>query len=106
MRTDELALGPGEVTVRGQRILYVVSACLESRQEIAVAVLEILQDLGQLAARCLWIKLQDSIHDVVCPLLVHGAELARLRGGPEGAHHYPRRVGAQGEILTRQERAW
>ena len=46
---NQLALVLGERRMRGKGVLHFVGARLERLQQIAMAALEILQDLGQLA---------------------------------------------------------
>src|SRR6185437_11289948 len=103
VRANELTLRFGESDMAMERIFHFVSASLKGRQDVAVAALKINQNLGQLAASCLWIERQDSIHDVVRPRLVRRVLVARLGGRLELAQHYPRGVGAQGDRLTDHE---
>ena len=88
----------------GEGLFHLVGARLEFLQQIAVAALKILQDIGQLAGRRLGIERQDAVDDMVRPCLVGGVEVARLGRRLERAHDHPRRIGTQIESLPVQER--
>ncbi len=76
---DQLALDLGETRVRRKGVFHLVGARLEGRQKIAVAALEILKDIGQLAGCHLGIERQDPVDDMVRPCLVGGVEVAAAR---------------------------
>jgi hypothetical protein len=74
-------------------VFHFVGTRLECLQQVAVATLEILKNIGQLVRRHL--ERQDPADDMVRPRLVDEAEVPRFGPRPERAHDYPRRIGAQ-----------
>src|SRR5271169_5917609 len=76
--SDQLTLYPGENRMCRKGVFHFFGARLESTQEIAVAVLEMLKDIRQLTGRHLGIERQNSINDMVRPRLINGVEVPRL----------------------------
>src|ERR1700692_4509524 len=76
--TDELALGLGERAVSIEYPFHVVGPRLESRQQVAMAALEILQHLGQLTAGRLGIERLDPVNDAIHPRFVRLVLLPRF----------------------------
>ena len=100
---DQLPLVFGKGAVRRQGLLHLVGARLERLQQVAVAALEILQDVGELAGDGFGIQRQNPVDDMVGARLVGRVEIARFGRRLERAHDDPRRVGAQIERLPVQE---
>src|SRR4029077_5693615 len=67
--THQLALFPCESGVRRERFLHFIGTCLEYLQQITVAALEILEDLGQLVGSGFWIEPHDLDDHVSRPWL-------------------------------------
>ena len=86
--------------MRGKGVLHVIGARFEDREQIAVAPLEILEHIGQLAGRRLGIERQDPVDDVIRPCLVGGIEITRFGRRFEWAHHDSRGIGAQIQRLA------
>jgi len=91
-----------ESRVGGQGFLHFIGACLEYFDEIAVATLEILEDISQLFGSCSGIERQDSIDDMIRPRLVGGIEVSRLGRRPEWTHDNSCRIRAKIKTLTVQ----
>ena len=101
---DQLALDLGETRMRRKGVFHLVGARLEGRQQVAMAALEVLEHIGQLAGRHLGIERQHPLDDMVRAGLVGGVEVARLGRRLERAHDHPRGIGPQMESLPVQER--
>ena len=89
--------------MRRKGVFHFVGARLECLQQVAVAPLEILKDIGQLAGCRLRIERQDPVDDMVRPGLVGGIEVPRFGRRLERTHDDPRRIGAQIKSLPVQE---
>jgi hypothetical protein len=89
--------------MRRKGTFHFVGARLECRQQVAVAALEILENIGQLTGCRPGIHCQDPIDDMVRACLVGGIEIARFGRRLERAHDHPGRIGAQVESLPVQE---
>jgi hypothetical protein len=87
-----------------KRVFHFVGTRLECLQQVAMAILEIVKNIGQLVGGHLGIERQDPGDDMVRPRLVDGVEVPRLGRRPERAHDYPSRIGAQIESLPVQGR--
>src|ERR1044072_3688610 len=83
IRTDELALLPGEPRMRRKRIFHLVGTRLERLAQLAVTLLKVLQDFCQLLLSRVRSEREDTVHDVVCPRLVRRIEVPRLGRRPE-----------------------
>ena len=101
--SDQLTLRLGEDRMRRKGAFHFVGALLEGRQQVAVAALEILENIGQLVGCHRGIQRQDPLDDMVRAGLVGGIEVARFGRRLERAHDHPRRIGAQVESLPIQE---
>lgn len=101
--SDQLALYLAEGGMSKKGVFHFVGTRLECRQQVAVATLEILEDIGQLVGSHLGIERQDTVDDMVRPCLVGGVEVARLGRWLERAHDHPCRIGTQIECLPVQE---
>src|SRR5436190_21023543 len=100
---DELALDLGKGAVRGEGLLHLVSAKLETLQQVAVPAIEILQHVRQLVCRLICIKTEDALDNMIGPRLVGGVEVARFGRRLERAHNDARGVGAQVKRLPIQK---
>ena len=89
--------------MRRKGVFHFVGARLECLQQVAMAALKVLKDIGQLAGCHLGIERQDPVDDMVRPGLVGGIEVARFGRRLERTHDHPRRIGAQIESLSVQE---
>jgi hypothetical protein len=67
-----------------------------------VPALEILHDFGQFFGNRICVERQDAIDDVICPRLVGGIQIARLRRRLEWTDHHAGGIGAQGGTLLIQ----
>ena len=86
-----------------ERLFHFVGAGFERLQQVAMAALEVLQDIGKLAGSGFGIECENPIDDMVGAGLVGWIEIARLGGGLERAHDHPRGVGTQMKRLPVQE---
>jgi len=100
---DQLTLGLGENRMRREGDFHLVGALLEGRQQVAMAALEIIKDVGELVSCGLGIQRQDPLDDMVRAGLVGGIEVARLGRRPERPHDHARGIGPQMENLPVQE---
>ena len=87
----------------GERILHLVGASLESRRKVSMTIAEALEHVCQMTCGHGWMERKHATDDPIGARLVYGIEVARLGCGPEGAHHNPRRVGAQMQRLAAQQ---
>ena len=67
---DQLALHLGENDMSSKGVFHFVGTRLERLQQVAVAALEILENIGQLVGCRLGIERQDPLDDMVRPCLV------------------------------------
>ncbi len=100
---DQLALGLGEGAMSRQRLFHHIGARFERLQQVAVAAVEILQDVFELAGNGFGVERENPVDDMVGPRLVGRVEIARFRRRLERAHDHPRRVGTQIKRLTVEE---
>jgi hypothetical protein len=100
---DELPLGLRESHMRREGIFHFVGACLENRQQVAMATLEVVEDLDEQAGSRFRVERQDPIDDVIRPCLVCNVEVARLRRRLERPHDHARRIGSQIQSLPIQK---
>ena len=101
--SDQLTLHLGENHVRRKGDFHFVGTRLEARQQVAMAALEVLKDIGQVVGRHLGAKCQDPLDDMVRAGLVGGLEVARLGRRLERPHDHARGIGPQVERLPVQE---
>ena len=78
-----------------KRVFHFVGTRFEGVEQIAMAALEVLKDVGAVAARHLRIERQDPVDDMVRPGLVGRVEVARFDRRLEGPHDHPGGIGAQ-----------
>ena len=102
IRPDQLALDRGEARMGRKRDFHLAGARLEGREEVAVATLKVLEDVGQLAACHLGIEREDALDNMVRPRLVGGIEVSRLGRRPEWTHDNSCRIRAKIKTLTVQ----
>jgi hypothetical protein len=102
--SDKLELYFGENGMRSKSVFQFGCTRFEYLQQIAMATLEILKDIGQLSGCHLGFERQDPVDDMVRPRLVCGVEVPRFGCWFEWPHDHPRRVGTQIKSLPVQER--
>jgi hypothetical protein len=102
--SDQLPLHSGESAMLRECVFHFVGARFERRQQIAMAALEIIEDIGQLVGHCLGIECQDPVDNMIRSLFVDRIEVARFGCRLERPHDHPCRIGAQIERLPVQER--
>ena len=76
---DQLTLYLCENGMRSKGVFHFAGTRLERLEQVAVATLEILEHIGELAGRRLGIERQDAADDMVRPGLVDGVEVPRFR---------------------------
>src|SRR5258705_7915289 len=100
---DQLPLDAGKAAMRRQRLFHFVGARLERFQQVAMAALEILQHIGELAGNSFGIEGEYPVDDMICACLVGRVEITWFSRRLERAHDHPRGVGTQMERLPVQE---
>src|ERR1700730_9475803 len=73
---DQLALGAGKGAMSRQRLFHVVGASLERLQQVAMAALEIFQNIGELAGNGFGIERENPVDDMICARLVGRVEIS------------------------------
>ena len=104
--TDQLTLRRGENSVGSKGFFHFAGTRLERPQQVPVPALKIRKNFSQLIVRHLGVEPKNPVDDMVRPRLVGGVELPRFGRWLERAHDDPRRIGAQIESLTVQERGF
>ena len=86
--------------------LHLQCTSLEDLQQVAMPSKEALQDVSQLRCHGRGIERQDAFDNVIRTRFVCWIEIARLGRGLEWAHNDPRRIGAQMQRLSVEERGF
>ena len=84
-------------------LFHFIGAGLERLQQVAVAALEILQDVGELAGNGFGIERENPVDDMIGARLVGRVEIARFGRRLERAHDHPRGIWTQIKRLPVQE---
>jgi hypothetical protein len=100
---NQPALQESESLVRVERVLHLVGPRLKDRQQIAMATLEVLENIGQLTGGRVLAQGKNTIDNVVGPGFVSRIEIARLRRRLEGPNNNSRRIRSQIKRLPVQE---
>ena len=85
-------------------MFHLVGTRIECLQQMAMTSLKVIENIGQLGGRDRGIERQDSVDNMIRPVLVDGIEVARFCCRLEGAHDHPRRIRAKIESLPVHER--
>jgi hypothetical protein len=100
---DQLALLPREIGMRSKGVFHIVGAGFEFIQEIPMAPLKVLKDIGQLTGCPLRIERHDSVDDMIRTSLVGWIEVPRFGRRLERTHDDPRGIGVEIKSLSVQE---
>jgi hypothetical protein len=101
--SNELPLDFGEFSMRRQSVFHVIGACLECRQQVAMAPFKILKNTRQFVGGRFLVQPQDTIDDMIRPRLLARVEIPWFGRRPERAHDYPGWIRAQPESLPVQK---
>ena len=88
--------------MRGDGFFHLIGARFEYLEQIAVTILEVLQDLRELTGGGVGIERQDAIDDVIRACLIGGVEIAGFGRRLERPDDHSRRIRAQIKILPIQ----
>ena len=101
--SDELALNFRELNMRHECLFHLACPVFKCREQVAVAALEVFQDILKHAIGRLRIERQNPIDDVVCARLIGRVEIPWLRRRFEGTNNDTRRIGTQKKRLAVQK---
>ena len=88
--------------MRGKGVFHFICACVECLDQIAVAILKVLEDFGQLASSGKRIERQDAIDDVIRARLIGRIEVPRFGRRLKWPDDYSCRIRAQIKTLPIQ----
>lgn len=92
-----------EPRMRGEGLFHLISARLEYLKHIAVATLEILNDFSKFFGGGIGIERQDTIDNMIRPLLVGGVQISGFGRRFKGADDHSDRIRAQVQSLPNQK---
>jgi hypothetical protein len=98
--TDQSSLIQREGRMLRKGVLHLIRPSLEYREQIPVAPLEILQNLGQQGRRPARIERQSPVNYMVRPFSVRDIEITRFHRRSERTYYDPGRIRAQIQALT------